>query len=99
MDPYYLAQKATSAGYHPEIILSGRRINDSMGPYVADSVVKIMVKKKINVWQSSILIMGFTFKENCPDIRNTKVIDIVKELQTYQRLILLFMIHGLIVTG
>ncbi|MDB5001944.1 MAG: nucleotide sugar dehydrogenase [Mucilaginibacter sp.] len=83
VDPYYLAQKATSAGYHPEIILSGRRINDSMGPYIADAVIKLMVKKQINVWQSSILIMGFTFKENCPDIRNTKVVDIVKELKTY----------------
>ncbi|MDB5031634.1 nucleotide sugar dehydrogenase [Mucilaginibacter sp.] len=83
VDPYYLAQKATSAGYHPEIILSGRRINDSMGPYIADAVIKLMVKKQINVWQSSILIMGFTFKENCPDIRNTKVVDIVKEFQSY----------------
>ncbi|MDB4926656.1 nucleotide sugar dehydrogenase [Mucilaginibacter sp.] len=83
VDPYYLAQKATSAGYHPEIILSGRRINDSMGPYIAEAVIKLMVKKQINVWQSSILIMGFTFKENCPDIRNTKVVDIVKELKTY----------------
>lgn len=83
VDPYYLAQKATSAGYHPEIILSGRRINDSMGPYVADAVIKLMVKKQISVWQANILVMGFTFKENCPDIRNTKVVDIVKELKTY----------------
>jgi UDP-N-acetyl-D-galactosamine dehydrogenase len=90
VDPYYLAQKATSAGYHPEIILSGRRINDSMGPYVADAVIKLMVKKQINVWQSSILIMGFTFKENCPDIRNTKVIDIVKELQSYKAEIVIY---------
>jgi UDP-N-acetyl-D-galactosamine dehydrogenase len=83
VDPYYLAQKAISAGYHPEIILSGRRINDSMGSYIADAVIKLMVKKQINVWQSSILVMGFTFKENCPDIRNTKVVDIVNELQSY----------------
>lgn len=83
VDPYYLAQKATSAGYHPEIILSGRRINDSMGPYIADAVIKLMVKKQITVWKSSILVMGFTFKENCPDIRNTKVVDIIKELKSY----------------
>ncbi len=84
VDPYYLAQKATSSGYYPEIILSGRRINDSMGVYIADSVIKLMVKKSINVWQSNILILGITFKENCPDIRNTKVVDIIKELESYQ---------------
>jgi UDP-N-acetyl-D-galactosamine dehydrogenase len=84
VDPYYLAQKATSAGYHPEIILSGRRINDSMGKYIADSVVKLMVKKQINVWQSDILILGITFKENCPDIRNTKIVDIINELRSYK---------------
>jgi UDP-N-acetyl-D-galactosamine dehydrogenase len=90
VDPYYLAQKATSAGYHPEIILSGRRINDSMGPYIADAVIKLMVKKQINVWQSSILIMGFTFKENCPDIRNTKVVDMIKEFKAYNAGITIF---------
>ena len=84
VDPYYLAQKAISSGYYPEIILSGRRINDSMGVYIADCVIKLMVKKSINVWQSNVLIMGVTFKENCPDIRNTKVVDIIKELKSYK---------------
>lgn len=84
VDPYYLAQKATSMGYYPEIILSGRRINDGMGAYVADAVVKLMVKKEIVVWGADVLIMGIAFKENCPDVRNTKVIDIIKELQLYK---------------
>jgi UDP-N-acetyl-D-galactosamine dehydrogenase len=84
VDPYYLAQKATAAGYYPEIILSGRRINDSMGNYIADTVIKLMLKKQISVWHSSILVLGFTFKENCPDVRNTKVIDIVKDLGSYK---------------
>jgi UDP-N-acetyl-D-galactosamine dehydrogenase len=83
VDPYYLAQKATSAGYYPEIILSGRRINDSMGSYIADTVIKLMLKKEINVRNAEILVLGITFKENCPDVRNTKVIDIIKELQSY----------------
>jgi len=84
VDPYYLAQKATSVGYYPEIILSGRRINDSMGAYVADTVVKLMLKKQINVWESDILVLGITFKENCPDVRNTKVVDIISELRSYK---------------
>ena len=84
VDPYYLAQKATTVGYYPEIILSGRRINDSMGAYIADYVVKLMVKKHIDVWKADILVFGITFKENCPDIRNTKVIDIINELNTYK---------------
>ncbi len=84
VDPYYLAQKAKSVGYYPEIILSGRRINDGMGAYIADAVIKLMIKKKISVWESEILVLGITFKENCPDVRNTKVVDIVKELQLYQ---------------
>jgi UDP-N-acetyl-D-galactosamine dehydrogenase len=83
VDPYYLAQKALEVGYHPEIILAGRRVNDGMGAYVASEVVKLMLKKDIGVRNSSILILGFTFKENCPDVRNTKVIDIHKELNTY----------------
>jgi UDP-N-acetyl-D-galactosamine dehydrogenase len=83
VDPYYLAQKAQEVGYHPEIILAGRRLNDSMGEYVATEVVKLMVRKNITVTNSRILMMGFTFKENCPDIRNTKVIDIYRELKTY----------------
>lgn len=84
VDPYYLAQKAASVGYYPEIILSGRRINDGMGAYVADTVIKLMTKKKIAVWNSDILILGITFKENCPDVRNTKVIDIIRELNLYR---------------
>jgi UDP-N-acetyl-D-galactosamine dehydrogenase len=84
VDPYYLAQKATSVGYYPEIILSGRRINDGMGAYIADAVVKLMVKKEIIVWGADVLILGITFKENCPDVRNTKVIDIIRELQLYK---------------
>lgn len=83
VDPYYLAQKALEVGYHPEIILAGRRVNDGMGAYVASEVVKLMLNKNIGVKNSSILILGFTFKENCPDVRNTKVIDIHKELNTY----------------
>ncbi len=83
VDPYYLTHKAQEIGYHPEVILSGRRINDSMGSYVADSVVKLMTQKKIHVVGSRILVMGLTFKENCPDLRNTRVIDIVEELRSY----------------
>ena len=84
VDPFYLAQKATSAGYYPEIILSGRRINDSMGAYIADSVVKLMLKKQINIWYADVLVLGITYKENCPDVRNTKVVDIIKEFKLYQ---------------
>jgi UDP-N-acetyl-D-galactosamine dehydrogenase len=83
VDPYYLAQKAQEVGYHPEIILAGRRLNDSMGAFVAEEVVKLMVKKDVPVKNAKCLVLGFTFKENCPDVRNTKVIDIVKELITY----------------
>ena len=84
VDPYYLAQKAKEAGYHPEIILAGRRLNDSMGAYVASETIKLMIKKEIPIKNSSILILGFTFKENCTDVRNTGVIDIVRELESYQ---------------
>lgn len=83
VDPYYLAQKAQEVGYHPEIILAGRRVNNGMGKYVADQLVKKMIAKKIPVVGAKILILGFTFKENCPDVRNTKVIDIIKRLQEY----------------
>jgi UDP-N-acetyl-D-galactosamine dehydrogenase len=83
VDPYYLAQKAQEVGYHPEIILAGRRLNDGMGAYVAEEIVKLMVKKEIGVKNAKCLVLGFTFKENCPDVRNTRVIDIIKELQTY----------------
>lgn len=83
VDPYYLAQCAQRYGYNPEIILAGRRTNDGMGEYVAHQVVMLMIKKGIQVLHSDILILGFTFKENCPDVRNTKVIDIVKKLKEY----------------
>ncbi|MCY1265970.1 UDP-N-acetyl-D-glucosamine 6-dehydrogenase [compost metagenome] len=83
VDPYYLTHKAQSIGYHPEVILAGRRLNDNMGAYVASQLVKAMVKKRIHVDGSRVLIMGLTFKENCPDLRNTKVVDILKELQEY----------------
>ena len=83
VDPYYLAQCAQRYGYNPEIILAGRRMNDGMGEYVAHEVIKKMIKKGIQVLGSNILMLGFTFKENCPDVRNTKVIDIVKALKEY----------------
>lgn len=83
VDPYYLAQKALEVGYHPEIILAGRRLNDGMGAYVAGEVIKLMVKKSIPVSGSKALVLGITFKENCPDVRNTKVIDIIHHLQGY----------------
>ena len=83
VDPYYLAQKAQENGYHPEIILAGRRLNDGMGDYVASEIVKCMINKNISVKGSNILILGITFKENCPDVRNTKVVDLVKSLKEY----------------
>lgn len=83
VDPYYLAQKAQEIGYHPEIILAGRRMNDSMGQYVASEVVKLMLQNDQKVKGANILIMGITFKENCPDVRNTKVVDVIKNLKEY----------------
>lgn len=83
VDPYYLAQKAQEAGYHPEIILAGRRLNDSMGEYVASQVVKLMIKKGITVNKAKVLMLGITFKENCPDVRNTKIVDVIKALADY----------------
>ena len=83
VDPYYLAHKAESLGYHPAVILSGRKVNDEMGIFVATKVIKIMTRKGIPITNSNILILGITFKENCPDIRNTKVVDIYKELVSY----------------
>ena len=83
VDPYYLTHKAQAIGYQPEVILAGRRINDGMGKYVANQVVKLMVKQAIPVANSNILILGLTFKENCPDLRNTRVVDIVEELNSY----------------
>jgi UDP-N-acetyl-D-glucosamine/UDP-N-acetyl-D-galactosamine dehydrogenase len=83
VDPYYLAQKAQEVGYHPEIILAGRRLNDSMGKYVATEVIKHMMRKDLKVIDSKVLILGFTFKEDCPDVRNTRVIDIYSELKSF----------------
>ena len=83
MDPYYLAQKAVKKGYYPEIILSGRRLNDSMAKYISGKVIKLMIRNSLKIKNSKILVLGFAFKENCPDFRNTKVIDVVNELKTY----------------
>ena len=90
VDPYYLAQCGQRHGYYPEIILAGRRMNDGMGEYVADRVVKLMLKKGISVLDSHILLLGFTFKENCPDVRNTKVIDIIHHLEQYNVQVTIF---------
>ena len=84
VDPYYLAQKAQKYGYHPEIILAGRRMNDSMGAYVANEVIQQMIRQGIQVKDSKILVLGFTFKENCPDVRNSKVVDVVHQLKSYE---------------
>ena len=83
VDPYYLTHKANEVGYYPEMILAGRRLNDNMGSYVANEVSKLMTKKRIQIAEANILIMGLTFKENCPDHRNTRVVDLVKELQSF----------------
>jgi len=83
VDPYYLAQKAQEAGYHPEIILAGRRMNDSMGHYVASEVIKLFVKNDIEIKKAKILVLGITFKENCPDVRNTKVVDVIQNLKDF----------------
>ncbi len=83
VDPFYLAQKAQEYGYHPEIILAGRRLNDSMGKYVAEEVVKAMIKKNINVNGAEVLLLGITFKENCPDVRNTKIVDVIAALEDF----------------
>ena len=83
VDPYYLAQKARKLGYHPEIILAGRRVNDGMGQYVASEVIKLMVQHDLRIKDANILVLGITFKENCPDVRNTKVVDVIRQLQSY----------------
>lgn len=83
VDPYYLAQRAQEFGYHPEIILAGRRLNDSMGEYIASQVVKLMIKRGISVNNAELLMLGITFKENCPDVRNTKIVDVVRALKEY----------------
>jgi UDP-N-acetyl-D-galactosamine dehydrogenase len=83
VDPFYLAQKAQQYGYYPEIILSGRRLNDSMGNFIASEVVKLMIDREVKVKGANVLILGITFKENCPDIRNTKVIDLYQSLKSF----------------
>ena len=83
VDPYYLTHKAVKIGYNPEIILAGRRINDRMGEFVAGQLIKLMIKKEHKINNATVLVLGITFKENCPDIRNSKVIDIIRELQTF----------------
>ncbi|SDF30989.1 nucleotide sugar dehydrogenase [Cellulophaga baltica] len=83
VDPYYLAQKAQEYGYHPEIILAGRRLNDSMGGYVASEVIKLMLKNDLKIKNAKILVLGITFKENCPDVRNTKAVDVISNLKEY----------------
>lgn len=90
VDPYYLAQKAQENGYHPEIILAGRRLNDSMGQYVASQLVKTMIKKKININDARVLNLGITFKENCPDVRNTKAVDVIQGLEDYALQVITF---------
>jgi len=90
VDPYYLAQKAQEYGYHPEIILAGRRLNDSMGEYAASQVVKQMIKKGLCVKNANILVLGVTFKENCPDIRNSKVVDVIRSLKEYETNVTVF---------
>jgi UDP-N-acetyl-D-galactosamine dehydrogenase len=83
VDPYYLTHKATEIGYHPEMILAGRRLNDNMGSHVASEIVRLMTRKRIHVKGARVLVMGLTFKENCPDIRNSKVVDVIRELESY----------------
>jgi UDP-N-acetyl-D-glucosamine/UDP-N-acetyl-D-galactosamine dehydrogenase len=83
VDPYYLTHKAESLGYHPEVILSGRRINDNMGIYIANSVIKLMAKNQLQIHGAKVLVLGITFKENCPDIRNSRVVDVIRELQSF----------------
>lgn len=90
VDPYYLAQKAQEVGYHPEIILAGRRLNDSMGSYIAHEVVKQMIKENIPVKGANVLLLGITFKENCPDVRNTRVVDILAELDSYEMNVIVY---------
>ena len=83
VDPYYLTYKAESLGYHPAVVSSGRKVNDEMGVFVASKLIKLMIQKGIRIKDSNILILGITFKENCPDVRNTKVVDVYNELKTY----------------
>jgi UDP-N-acetyl-D-glucosamine/UDP-N-acetyl-D-galactosamine dehydrogenase len=83
VDPYYLTHKAESLGYHPQVILSGRRINDNMGGHIANVVIKLMAQNELPINKADVLILGITFKENCPDIRNSKVVDVINELKSF----------------
>jgi UDP-N-acetyl-D-galactosamine dehydrogenase len=83
IDPYYLTHKAIEVGYHPEMILAGRRLNDNMGSYVVDQICKLMIKKRIQIVDANVLIMGLAFKENCPDLRNSRVVDLVSDFEEY----------------
>ena len=94
VDPYYLAHKAESLGYHPQVILSGRRVNDYMGKFIASNVVKLLISRNQIITNSKVLVLGITFKENCPDIRNSKVIDIVRELEQYNIKVDVFDTHA-----
>ena len=94
VDPYYLAHKAESLGYHPQVILSGRRVNDYMGKFIASNVVKLLISRNQIITNSKVLVLGITFKENCPDIRNSKVIDIVRELEQYNIFVDVFDNHA-----
>jgi UDP-N-acetyl-D-glucosamine/UDP-N-acetyl-D-galactosamine dehydrogenase len=87
VDPYYLTYKADSLGYHPQVILSGRRINDNMGVHIANSVIKLMAQNNLPINKARVLMLGITFKENCPDIRNSKVVDVIRELQSFGTLV------------
>jgi UDP-N-acetyl-D-galactosamine dehydrogenase len=90
VDPYYLAQKAQEYGYHPEIILAGRKMNDGMGSYIASEVIKLMIQDDVKVKGADVLVLGITFKENCPDVRNTKVVDVVSSLEDFGVNIVIF---------
>jgi UDP-N-acetyl-D-galactosamine dehydrogenase len=83
VDPYYLTYKAESLGYNPQVILAGRRINDNMGVHIGSTVVKLMAKNKLPIYDAHVLVLGITFKENCPDIRNSKVVDVIRELKSF----------------
>ena len=90
VDPYYLAQKAQEFGYHPGIILAGRRMNDGMGEYIASQVIKLMIDSDIRIRKANVLVLGVTFKENCPDVRNTKVVDVIRSLKEYNTNVVIY---------
>jgi UDP-N-acetyl-D-galactosamine dehydrogenase len=94
VDPYYLTHKAESLGYHPEVILSGRRINDTMGIYIANSVIKLMAQHELPINKANVLVLGITFKENCPDIRNSRVVDVIREMQSFGTIVDIYDPHA-----